>query len=62
MPVPRRRHGRGRQDRGRTHKRLFATSLAVCDNPDCGAPKPAHRICPRCGRYKGREYKTIVKQ
>jgi large subunit ribosomal protein L32 len=62
MPVPRRRHSRGRQDRRRTHERLFATQLVACGNPECGAPKPPHRVCPKCGQYRGRSYKTIVTQ
>lgn len=62
MPVPRRRHGRGRQDRSRTHKRLYAKTIAKCDNPECGAPKAPHRICPKCGTYQGRSYRTIVNQ
>lgn len=58
MPVPRRRHGKGRRDRARTHKKLTAGQPAKCDN--CGEQKLGHRICPACGQYNGRQYKTIV--
>jgi large subunit ribosomal protein L32 len=58
MPVPRRRHGKGRRDRARTHKKVHARVMAKCDN--CGAPKLPHRICSACGQYRGRQYKTIV--
>ena len=58
MPVPRRRHSRSRQAKRRTHDKLHAKSVAKCDA--CGAPKMAHQVCPTCGQYKGRSYKTVV--
>lgn len=58
MAVPRRRHSKSRRDKARTHKKLTARLLSTCDN--CKQPKLPHRICPHCGMYKGREYKTIV--
>ena len=59
MPVPRRRHSKARRDRARTHKKLTAIQLVKCGQ--CGSMKPRHRICPECGTYAGRAYKTIVK-
>lgn len=58
MPVPRRRHSKQRRDKSRTHDKLHPIKLGGCAN--CGAPKHQHRICPACGYYKGRSYKTIV--
>jgi large subunit ribosomal protein L32 len=58
MPVPRRRHCKSRRDKARTHKKLHPRQLAACDK--CGAPKMPHRVCPSCGAYKGRAYKTTV--
>jgi large subunit ribosomal protein L32 len=58
MPVPRRRHSKCRRDKARTHKKLHAHQVATCD--DCGAPKLPHRVCPSCGKYRGRTYKTVV--
>jgi large subunit ribosomal protein L32 len=58
MPVPRRRHSSERRDRRRTHDGLKAQSVTACDH--CGAPKRSHRICPECGYYKGRAYRTTV--
>jgi len=37
----------------RAHDFLVAPSLSVC--PQCKHPKMPHRVCPNCGRYKGRE-------
>lgn len=58
MPVPRRRHGKGRRDRNRTHKKLEALNIVACDK--CGESKLPHRVCPKCGTYQGRTYKTVV--
>lgn len=58
MPVPRRRHSKSRRDKARTHKKLHAQKPTACDN--CGEVKMQHRICPKCGYYKGRPYRTIV--
>jgi large subunit ribosomal protein L32 len=58
MPVPRRRHSKRRSAARRTHEKLFAKQVAVCKS--CGEPKMPHRICPHCGSYRGRSYKTTV--
>lgn len=58
MPVPRRRHSKSRRDKARTHKKLHAKSANNCKN--CGEVKLPHRICPKCGTYRGRSYKTTV--
>ena len=57
MPVPRRRKSRARRDRARTHKKLHPREVVKCS---CGADRMPHRICPECGVYNGRNYKTIV--
>jgi large subunit ribosomal protein L32 len=58
MPVPRRRHGKGRRDRSRTHVKLEALNIVNCLS--CGKPKRPHRVCPHCGVYRGRTYRTTV--
>ena len=32
---------------------------ATQECPECGAPRQPHRVCPSCGKYKGRQ--VIVK-
>jgi large subunit ribosomal protein L32 len=59
MAVPKSRTSKARRDRRRSHDALRPPTLAVCPEPDCGAPKLPHRVCPACGSYKGR---TIVEQ
>ena len=27
--------------------------------PNCGAPHRAHRVCPSCGQYRGRQVLTV---
>lgn len=58
MPVPRRRHSATRQAKSRTHKKLAAPPMSECAK--CHQPKLPHRVCPHCGTYRNREYKTVV--
>jgi large subunit ribosomal protein L32 len=53
MAVPKRRTSLTRRKKRRSHRALTAPSLAVCDH--CGQPKLAHRACPNCGYYRGRQ-------
>ena len=55
MPLPKRRHSRGRKRR--THYKLSAPTRSVC--PQCREAKQPHRICPHCGYYKGREVISV---
>lgn len=58
MPVPTKRHSKGRRDRGRTHKKLTGRQMARCES--CGAPRLPHRVCRECGQYRGRVYRVTV--
>ncbi len=53
MAVPKRKKSkmRVRQRKGQ----VKATVAQVSKCPNCGAPKRAHRICPECGYYNGRQ-------
>ncbi len=43
---------------GLNMKRMVETyQLSTCKN--CGAKKLAHRVCPVCGYYKGKQVLTI---
>lgn len=55
MAVPKRRHSHSRTRKRRSHDALSAPGMSVC--AECGAPKQPHRLCPSCGKYKGR---TVV--
>lgn len=52
MAVPRHRTSHARKNARRSHHAMKAKSLGAC--PNCGTPRPSHRICPHCGHYKGR--------
>jgi large subunit ribosomal protein L32 len=52
MALPKRRTSKSRRDMRRTHWKLAAPSVTKC--PECGDPKMPHRVCPNCGKYKGR--------
>jgi large subunit ribosomal protein L32 len=53
MPNPKRRHSKARRDSRRAHDHLTAPSLSVC--PQCQEPTMPHRVCKKCGHYKGRQ-------
>jgi large subunit ribosomal protein L32 len=53
MAVPKRRTSRAKRDKRRAHDRLSAPPRSTC--PQCGDPKPPHRVCANCGTYRGRE-------
>jgi large subunit ribosomal protein L32 len=60
MPNPKRRHSKRRTSARRTHDSLTRASLSQC--PNCNEPKLPHRVCPHCGKYKGREIIEVVEQ
>ncbi len=57
MAVPKRRTSRARRDKRRAHDALASPARATC--PQCGEPKPPHRVCRNCGTYRGR---TLITQ
>lgn len=54
-PLPKRKISKGRRDRRRAHDALSLNHLVVCET--CGEYHIAHRVCPKCGTYRGN---TIV--
>jgi large subunit ribosomal protein L32 len=50
--VVRMRHNRAQRGDTRSHHALKEQSFSTC--PDCGAKKLNHKVCPACGKYKGK--------
>lgn len=53
MANPKQRHTRHRRDRARKQYDVSLVNTTVC--PKCQAPILTHRVCPKCGTYKGKE-------
>ncbi len=53
MAVPKKKLTRARKGRRYSHAALKDPSPSIC--PHCGAPKEPHKVCPGCGRYRGRQ-------
>jgi large subunit ribosomal protein L32 len=60
MPNPKRRHSKRRTSARRTHDSLRRAVMAEC--PNCHEPKLSHRVCPHCGKYKGREVVEVAEE
>ncbi|MCR5485867.1 MAG: 50S ribosomal protein L32 [Clostridiales bacterium] len=59
MAVPKRRVSKARRDKRRSSVwKISAPTLEKCSQ--CGELKRAHRVCPECGYYNGRQ--VIVKE
>ncbi len=58
MPNPKRRHSNTRTRKRRTHDVMAVLHMAVDPNCPLGTdncvPHASHRVCPKCGYYKGR--------
>jgi len=60
MPNPKRRHSKSRTRQRRAHDALRAPQTAPC--PNCQEPRLPHRVCPKCGHYKGREVVKVEQE
>jgi large subunit ribosomal protein L32 len=60
MPNPKRRHSKSRTRQRRAHDALRAPQTSVC--PNCQEPRMPHRVCPKCGFYKGREVVRVEQE
>lgn len=56
MAVPFRRTSKTKKRMRRTHLKKEASTLTTCKN--CGATIQPHRMCTKCGFYKGKEVVT----
>ena len=53
MAVPFRKVSKTRKRMRRSHNALTAVGTTKC--PNCGEAIKPHRVCPKCGFYKGKE-------
>ncbi len=53
MAVPKKRTSKTRRDKRRANWKLVAPGLVQCSQ--CHEAKLSHRICLKCGYYKGKE-------
>ena len=53
--VPFRKVSKTRKRMRRSHTALTIPGMVAC--PSCGEMIKAHRVCPKCGSYKG---KTVI--
>ncbi|MBA2296206.1 MAG: 50S ribosomal protein L32 [Actinobacteria bacterium] len=57
MAVPKRKTSKSRRDKRRAQHGIDAPRVSTCEN--CGSPKQAHRVCPTCNTYRGREVRPL---
>jgi large subunit ribosomal protein L32 len=57
MAVPKRKTSKARRDKRRAQHGISAPRVSTCEN--CGSPKQAHRVCPTCKTYRGRDVKPL---
>ncbi|NDC38535.1 MAG: 50S ribosomal protein L32 [Proteobacteria bacterium] len=57
MPVPKKRTTKARRGDRRSHDRLHPTYAIVC--PNCGEAVLRHRVCTKCGQYRGKQLMQI---
>jgi large subunit ribosomal protein L32 len=56
-PLPKRKYAKSRQGKRRSH--LAMRMPHVIDCPSCRSPRLAHRACPICGQYRGRDVLSL---
>ncbi len=60
MPNPKRRHSRARTGKRRAHDHLAMKSPSIC--PQCSENTLPHRVCKKCGYYRGREVIEVASE
>ena len=59
MAVPKRKVSKSRL---RMRKAMWAGKIpqaTTAECGECGAPRQPHRVCPKCGKYNGRQVLVI---
>ena len=59
MPNPKRRHSKSDRHAPRSRS---AEGAGLSECPNCHEPKLPHRVCPKCGQYKGREVVEVAEE
>ena len=59
-PLPKRKVSKSRRDRRRAHHALTLKHLVECES--CGEYHIAHRVCPKCGSYRGEPVIEVVNE
>lgn len=54
-PLPKRKISKTRRNKRRAHDFLTPPHLVLCEG--CGDYHQSHRVCPKCGTYRG---ETVV--
>jgi large subunit ribosomal protein L32 len=60
MAEPKKRHTSARSGSRRSHLAKKTKSLSIC--PQCKESKQAHKVCPSCGFYNGKDILEIEKK
>lgn len=53
MAVPKQKQSHARTNQRRSQHKIFPPAHESC--PQCHSPRRAHRVCPVCGTYAGRQ-------
>jgi large subunit ribosomal protein L32 len=59
-PLPKKKISTSRKKRRRAHIDVSVPNLVAC--PQCRSPRVAHRACPTCGTYRGREILAVGRE
>ena len=58
--VPDHKVSKTRKRMRRSHNAISAPTTAKC--PNCGEAIKPHRVCPKCGYYKGKEVVAVKEE
>lgn len=59
MAVPKKKTSKSKKGMRRSHHRVPKPTLTTCE---CGATSLPHRVCPTCGKYRGRQVLSTDEQ
>ncbi len=57
MAVPKRKTSKSKKRMRRHAKNTIITASVNCT--ECGEPRLPHRVCPKCGYYRGKQVITV---